>query len=46
MAKTYVHEMSSFGPQNLERYFFMRRDNNNLDEMELEEKTSGYVIEN
>ena len=46
MAKTYVHELSSFGPQNLERYFFMRRDNNNLDEMELEEKTKGYVIEN
>ena len=38
MAKIYVHELSSSGPPNLERYLFMGRDDNSLDEVELEEK--------
>ena len=40
MAKTYVHELSSFGQPTLERYPFMGRDNNSLDEIELEEKNN------
>ena len=38
MAKIYVHDLSSFGPPNLERYPFMGRDDNSLDEIELKEK--------
>ena len=45
MEKTYVPELSSFGPPNLERYAFMERDDNSLDEIELEEITVGYMIE-
>ena len=40
MAKIYVHELSSFGPPNLERYLFMGRDDNSLDEIELEVKNN------
>ena len=40
MAKIYVHELSSFGPPNLERYPFMGRDDNSLNEIELEEKNN------
>ena len=38
MAKIYVHDLSSFGPPNLERYPFMGRDDNSLDEIKLKEK--------
>ena len=40
MAKIYVHELSSFGPPNLERYLFMGRADNSLGEIELEEKNN------
>ena len=45
MAKICVHELSSFAPPNLERYLLMGRDDNSLDEIEVEEKTIGYVTE-
>ena len=38
MAKIYVHELSSFRPPNIERYPSIGRDDNSLDEIELEEK--------
>ena len=41
MAKICVHELSSFAPPNLERYLLMGRDDNSLDEIEVEEKTIG-----
>ena len=44
MAKIYVHELSSFGPPNLETYPFMERDDNSLDEIELKEKQLGTLI--
>ena len=40
MAKIYLHDLSSFGPPNLEIYHFMERDDNSLDEIELEEKSN------
>ena len=36
----YVHELSSFGSPNLGRYPVVRRDDNSLDEIELEEKNN------
>ena len=38
MAKICVHELSSFRPPNIERYPSIGRDDNSLDEIELEEK--------
>ena len=40
MAKIYVHEWSSFRPPNLQSYGFMGRDDNSLDEIEIEEKSN------
>ena len=40
MTKIYVHELSSFGPPNLERCPFMERNDNSLDEIELKEKNN------
>ena len=40
IAKSYVHELSSFGPPSLERYVFIGRDDNSLDEFKLEEKSN------
>ena len=40
MAKIYVHGLSSFAPQNLEGYPFIGRDDNFLDDIELEEKNN------
>ena len=40
MAKIYVHELSSFGLPILERHPFMERNDNSLDEIELEEKNN------
>ena len=45
LAKICIHELSSFGPPNLERYPFMGRDDISLDEIEQEEKTIWCMIE-
>ena len=44
LAKICVHELLSFEPPNLERYPFMGRDDNSLDEIEHDEKTICCVI--
>ena len=44
LAKICVHELLSFEPPNLERYPFMGRDDNSLDEIEHEEKAICCVI--
>ena len=44
LAKICVHGLLSFEPPNLERYPFMGRDDNSLDEIEHEEKAICCVI--